>query len=146
MTVDGSSTTVNFDFAPAAGQFVLLEYVTLFLRDDGAMEPNVFGSLAIALANGLCLSAQSNGTAIASITEIVDNADVMQCFGGIVGQVGPGLAGFFNSEDWIAGVYTMGHTLELDGDQGDFIRFEVRDDLTGIDFLQASCRFRTIIS
>jgi len=146
MTVDGSSTSVIFEFKPGATEVFLVEYVTITLIDDGSFLANEFGSIGSALSTGLLLKSQQDGQAFTHTT-VVNNADVMQCFGGIIGVTGTGVnTGVFGSGDWIAGKYEFRNECVLFGEKGDFMHMEVNDDLQLIDFLQSSIRVKSVES
>lgn len=147
MNVLGSiGSPVEFQFAPIADQVSWVEYITLFVKHDGTFAQDVFGSLIIPLANGLLLHGQTDGVVVPSFTNLVDNQDVMQCFGAVVGMTGAGAtAGVFNSGDWMCGQYFLGSPMVLKGNKSDFVSFRVRDDLSDLDSVQASIRFRTAL-
>jgi len=146
MTVDGSSTPVVFDHRPTGNEAFAVNYVTIFIVHDGAFLPGEFGSLGAALTNGIEIKCQQNGIPH-TMTLILTNADILQCFGGAVGIAGPGTGanvGVFNTPDWLAGKYMLEDKIMLFGDTGDFIQIAVNDNLTGLDFLQSSIR-KTVI-
>ena len=146
MNVDGSSTAVDFQFAPGAGEVWYVEAITFFIVDPGTADYSDFGSITGSLTNGLQLNIKSKGT-VYQQTNLQDNADIVQCFGqgsGILGQ-GDGGLGFLNEDDLYFGTMRFMNPIKLDGDQGDYVEFKVRDNLTALTDLQTSVHvWRTI--
>ena len=144
MNVNGSVTPVDFRFAPASDEFFLLECVTLLMVDDGVTGASNFGTLA-PLSNGLLLRGQTNGF-VHDTTNMIDNADIFQCFFGATGVPGTGPnTAMFDTGDWLGGAYMFRNEYILDGSKGDFIEIIVRDDLSSIDTLQSSLRLKQLL-
>jgi len=141
MNLDGltiSQADSEFSFGPAPGELLLLDYVGLTLIDNGTFAGGVFGSLVGALANGLVLKSQLNSV-VRTITTLVDNRDIFDCFTGQQGIPAPGgNVGVFESGDWLGGRMQFPRRIFMDGDKGDRVFFEIQDDLTGIDSLTAA--------
>lgn len=144
MSVDGSSTPVDFSLGPGSGELWIVDYLTLLLIDSGNMDPGVFGGTVAALTNGLEVIESINS--VESIyTTIEDNADIAQCFFGGVpapGSVAGADPGFLNNVDKGIGRMPFGYPITLDGDEGDKLIIRVNDNLIGIDYLAASAHLK----
>jgi len=148
MNIDGSVTPVLFEFRPGPTEIFIVEYISLLVIDPGTFLATEFGSLGIALTNGLLVRGQQDG-APHEITNLTTNADILQCFGGSLGSTGVGSGsnqGVFGTSDWLGGRYELRDEFVLFGDKDDFILIEVRDDLSDANFVQSSFRRKSIES
>ncbi len=144
MSVDGSSTPVDFTLGPSAGELWIVDYLTLLMVDPGDMNPQVFGGFVAALSTGLQVIESINGSENICTT-IEDNADLAQCFfGGIPGVGGiPGADdGFLNSPDKALGRMPFEYPITLDGDESDKLILRVNDDLLLIQYLAGSAHIK----
>lgn len=132
MLVDGSGTPVPYSSGPAVGKLWFVENLKIFIRDDGAFKLDEFGS-GPALTTGLLVEARMNGAIETSFT-IKNNKDMFVGMDELieVDQVQ-------GSPLLIISVKFL-NPLTLVGDQGDFIRITVQDDLTNLESLSSSIR------
>lgn len=138
MDVNGSSTAQEFEFAPASGRIYRLQRISLFIQDPGSMDASDFGAISGSLSTGVVVSAQTSGTEY-DIATLQDNMDIsMSFYGRVVGGGGEGGSGFFDEDDSYYGVMDFKPEIMLDGDQGDFVKFTINDDLTDLSFFVAS--------
>lgn len=136
MNVDGSSVIKNFDHAIAGGEVWFLEQITFFLLDSGTMSNNVFGALSGALTNGLGFGVKKSGTNFI-VKEIFDNVDVYMSFPFNI-NIGSVSTGFLNEEDYFCGSFDFKNDLRLIGDDGDLVRFSIKDNCSSIQRMRAS--------
>lgn len=125
MNIDGSGTPVVFTLTPGAGKEFFVEKINLFMRDQGAFKLDEFGS-GKALTTGIKLEIKSKGVLQTALIvknnrELIENIDNLNTFSQIEGNP----------------LFVMSKVFEkpitLLGDQGDFIKLTIQDDLT---FLQ----------
>lgn len=132
MTVDGSGTPVDFIVAPSAGEIFFVEYIRINLRDDGSAKLDEFGS-SPALTNGLRIRIQSGGTLtndflVKTNEDIIDSSDDIVVLDQFQGAP--------------LNMYTIRFTknMTLVGDNSDFLKVTVQDDLTVIEELRMAAR------
>lgn len=144
MTVNGSSTAVDFTAGPPAGQVWYLRAVTFYIEDPGSADSTDFGSISGGLTNGLDFIIKAQGTeyAVASITT---NIGVVQCFTGDAGTASEEALGFLDEDDLFYGNFRTEPFVKLDGDQSDVVKFTVNDDLTALAQLRASIHYWRVI-
>lgn len=118
MGVDGSVVNQIFSFAPVASQIVYVKDLNMYLADIGALVFDKFGSSTV-LTNGLLIEFQTNGI-LRTISNLFRNPDISACFH----------HGGSSSGVTYQGKMEFGSLVRLDGDQSDFIRATVRDDLS----------------
>lgn len=135
MAVDGSVGDVDFTFSPSAGEVLYLESVSLTIEDKGKMDLNAFGAIPAGLANGVLITIQSKAT-VYDIVNLFDNGDISNSF---VGAATPTSTGWFDTDDAFIGerVFNVGQMV-LRGDDSDFFRVRIRDDLSALDFFRSS--------
>lgn len=147
MNVNGSSTAQHFTVAPPAGQIWWLEKVSILLIDGGGQDPDDFGSIGGLLdneaTNGWRLQAQSQG-ALRTIGSYINNAQLFHAFGHNKSMRESG-SGFLNEDDQFGGEMIFTRAIRLVGDQGDYARFTVRDNLNGLEWLTAQAFIRRLI-
>lgn len=125
MNVDGSSVNVEYEFSPVSGEIFQLNTVCFYMGESGGLAFNKFENIAL-LTNGLLLEIQSEGT-LREFVNLQANADMgVVFFGG--GSTG-------SKSSW-EGQTTFGSSTKLNGDQGDFIRATIRDDLSTVQKIQ----------
>lgn len=137
MTVDGSGTPVIFLLGPAAGEIWFVERVTLLSKDSGNLDLNEFGS-GPALSNGLRIEVQSNNVAINDFVfknnqELINTSDMFL----EIDQ--------FTGASLLMYQFIFKETITLFGDQGDFVRFTVQDNLNGLQVLNTSLKKYEVI-
>ncbi len=140
MSVDGSTTSVVFEHAPGAGEVDYIDGVTMLLYDAGNNALNTFGTLT-ALTNGLRIEMKIGGT-VYEVTTVKDNAEFILTFTGAFGTQGNG---GFAPDDAFWGKLDMNRNVTLTGDDGDYIRVIVQDNLTTIDTLQSAVLYWEIV-
>lgn len=141
MAVNGSVTPVNFDFIPASGETWYVETIGLFLQDNGTTSPTNFGSLAT-LTNGVDVLIRSNGVEY-NYTNLKTNIDIAMCFRD--NYFVPGTVGLFETNDIAISEVIFKQPMILQNSTSDYVRFRIRDNLTGLDQFRAGCRvWRTV--
>lgn len=145
MDINGSSTPQNFDFAPGAGEVWYVEKMCIFLDDPGSMDRNDFGSInGGGLNNGVQILIRTKGTEYEH-ANLQDNMDINFSFSKTVGTYGEYNGGFWNEEDVYTGECYFTNPIKLDGDQSDYVRFRIRDNITGLDEMKVSLRLWRVI-
>jgi len=136
MNVNGSSTPVNFDFAPGQGEVWYLSKISSMLSDDGLTRhgPGDFGGLS-SLTNGVEIRIKTEG-AESVLATLQDNADFLQVFS----DLNRDYSEVFSSQIALSGTRSFINPIKLDGDQGDFIRFRILDNLTGLTHFRATAK------
>jgi hypothetical protein len=137
MAVNGSVTPVNFDWAPASGETWYIETIGLFLQDNGTTLPTNFGSISGGLTNGVDVIIRSNGVEY-TFTNLKTNIDLAMCFRD--NYYVPGTSGLFESADIVCSETLFKQPVKLSEATGDFVRFRIRDNLTGLDQFRAGTR------
>jgi len=132
MTVDGSSTAVVFEAGPASGIEWHVVRIAFNIEDTGTQTMSTFGAVA-ALTNGWLVEHVIDTTA-RTVHNIHNNADLFS-FGSTTG-FHAGLTGASVTTGYTGNYHFEPH-ITLDGTDSDIIRATVRDDLTGLIFLDA---------
>lgn len=139
MTIDGASSPTQFYFSP--GTTALICELSVLLEDTGSASLSSFGSLS-ELSQGILIEVLF-GAQILEIMTIKSNADLCQffdiyCGNGSNDTLGSP-SGFGGSVDWVRGVYRFEpRKIYLSG--SDRLRVTIRDDLSGIGFLEMSLK------
>lgn len=108
--------------------------LSLFLQDNGTTSAANFGAVA-GLTNGVLVQVRSGGTTY-DVTTVKNNMDLLLTFN--KDRWLPITSGFLETSDVFQGTLAFPLTMKLNQSQGDFIRIQVRDNLTGLD--QLRCR------
>ncbi len=141
MAVDGSVTTQYFTHSVAAGEVVYISGITFLIHDAGNNSLTTFGTLP-ALTNGVKVEMSIGGTN-REVANIKDNADIILKFTGAFGTQGNG---GFAPDDAFWGKMDLDRSVTLTGDDGDFIRIAIQDDLSSIATLQAAILFWQVVT
>lgn len=136
MDVDGSVTPVNFDFAPSAGEVFYLENITFGLDDTGTATPIKYGN-ETALANGVEIIFHLDGSDYSVLT-LKNNGDISLAFNNGVAQFEGGK--FMNFTKGFIAKMDFATDITLNGDDGDYVRFVIQDDLSGLTFQRAAAQ------
>lgn len=143
MTVDGSSTTVDFKVKAIQTRDVYIRSISVLIGDDGSPALNKFGALT-ALTNGVEISyvTQDEGEFVVH-DGIKSNLEFIR-LGVNTAAIGTGVDAFLadvsggGSEKSymptidIKETFGMPFGLKLRVDSNDFLAFRIRDDLTGL--------------
>lgn len=141
MTVDGSSTPVEFTWSPPSSQTWYLQTIEMLLIDPGTMDAGDFGSISGSLSNGVLVTIRSQGT-LYTIVNLQTNADLSLLFGG--GGTGSNSgsifdsAGFLDSSDIFRGSKAFSSPIILQNSTSDFVKITIRDNLTSLSHFRAS--------
>ena len=139
MTVDGSTTPVDFDYAPTGSKIVRIEYISLLVQDNGNSSLDSFGAIAGGLTTGIEVSYQSDGVLYPLMT-CQDNAELLLHF---IDGAGAGSGGGFASQsDFFYGAARFKAPIRLVATEGDYLRIKVNDDLTGLNRMNTIVRVR----
>jgi hypothetical protein len=135
MNVNGSVTNQTFSYTPPAGLISFIHGIQFFIFDNGTVDTNEFGQIT-ALTNGLLVRATIDGVN-RDIATIKNNIDITNFFPfeTLVSNTG---TGWLNQLDYYRGMMRFPIPLKLDQSAGDSVSIIVRDNLTGIDILNAS--------
>ena len=129
LTVDGSSTPVEFTIGPGAGVTWYIFEFNIIIDDTGNANPDSYGAIASGLTNGLLIEQTIDSTDYEFDT-IKTNAQLVQAFGA---QAFRGTANaFLNSGNFYSGTRLLREPIRLDGTAGDEIKVTVQDDLSGL--------------
>lgn len=139
MRVDGSTTAVDFTFAPTGSQIVRIEYLSLIVQDNGNSSLDTFGAISGGLTNGMQVTYQSAGVEY-DLMNCQDNADLLLHF--IDGAGSGSGGGFAANSDFFYGAARFKAPIRLQATEGDFVRVRVRDDLTSLNRMNAIIRVR----
>lgn len=142
MTVNGSGTPVNFDYAPTSGTWYV-ESLQMFMQASGTPDPGDFGAIAGGITNGVELRIRSAGTEYL-VTTLTNNMQLFGLFSNFPGLV-PTTGGWWNSKDTYHGVCTFIKPIVLQFSTTDYIRMIVRDNLTSIDNFRVYVKLRRLI-
>jgi hypothetical protein len=134
MNVNGSVTPVNFDFTPASNETWYLEAINLFFWDSGTTSPTNFGGLA-ALTNGVQVIIKANGTEY-TYCNLQNNMHLGINFP--MHRTIPATSGFYENSDIYIGTVVFQVPVRLTQSTADFVRFRVRDNITGLDQFRAT--------
>lgn len=140
--VNGSVTPVNYDFTPSSGEIWYLDKVSCILGDPGTPDFSEFASLGSALTNGCDLLVRSGGTEY-NICNIKENAGMQLAFS--EHNYFPTNLGWLNEVDMFSGTMQFSPPIKLDNTTSDYIRFRIRDNLTGVLFLVLSIKAWRVI-
>lgn len=133
MTVDGSTTSVDFVVGPPSGQIWVVTNLGITIRDNGANDDSKFGAILGGLTNGLLVSQDIDGTEY-DVMAYKNNLDLANGFTTASHFVGVG-TGFINDANLFTGNMNFSPGVKLIGADGDQIIGRVRDDLTGLNNL-----------
>ncbi len=137
MFVNGSSTPVYFEYAPASGQTSYLECLIFQLQDSGTTTFDKFGAIT-ALTNGITILIKSKGTEY-TFANFKNNETIMMVFN-THGLITP-TSGFIEQSDTYIGAVHFQKPIKLQNSTGDYIKFKINDNLTAIDHIDASVRY-----
>lgn len=142
MSVDGSETDVLFSYAPTGSDVDCVLGMSLLILDPGTMGPTNFGSIS-ELTNGLKLEYQSQGADQVDVMNLKNNLDIT-CFcaakSADFAAQGSSLVttGWLDTADIFVGTLRfIDNGVMLKASESDYIRWRVRDDLTGIEHLRS---------
>ena len=138
MARDGSVTPLVYTLAPASGKIFYVDHIQFYLQDSGNADADDFGALA-GLTNGVILEQKVNGGAVKEVTTLFDNMDIVNHILVDIQNTGS-TTGFFNAK-FMSGGMQFRKEIILDGTQGDYLRWRVRDDLTGLIFFRCGYRY-----
>lgn len=127
------ATPTDFYWQPGAGEVWRLQSVSFLIYDSGAsMDSTEFGGIA-GLTNGLQMQLRSKGSELEYVN-IKNNLDIQMCFGSSVSgsRSGEESAGWLDEDDWFYGSIVFNGRVKLDGNESDFVKFRVRDSLSGV--------------
>jgi hypothetical protein len=131
MNVDGSGTTQNFFIKPNAGEIIRISRVLLSIRDTGTFDSGGWGNNGgTPLTNGLKMYVSYSGGADAQINGAVKShyelASVMYDFTHF---------SFGSGDEFAVSRFSFdkfGDHVRLIGDNNDYIKITVEDNLTGL--------------
>jgi len=135
MSVDGSVTPVDFEFAPGPGEVFYLEFITFGLDDTGNTDPDKYGAIAGGLTNGTQVILDQNTTEY-EIVNLQNNGDIITSFNFAVAQFESG--GFGNFSKGFVAKMVFATNITLKGDDNDKVIVRVRDDLSGLTWHRSS--------
>lgn len=133
MNVNGSSSNVSFKFTPSTDVYYL-EQLSLLIEDQGDFLPSNFGALAV-LTNGLQINIKSKGQTF-TIATLKDNADIYGIFTEAPASQSISVLLQSNRNSYWAG-WRLQNRIALDPALGDYVEFLVKDNLTGLNTLNA---------
>lgn len=144
MTVNGSSTAVDFVAGPPAGQIWYVSQISILIDDVGSSDGTDFGSITGGLTNGVQVIQDVSSTEYV-LTNMQDNHDLALCFSQHpLLPIRPGgegsAAGFLDGENIYMGTKNIEPYVKLVGDNSDQLIFRVRDNLTTVGSLEAMFR------
>jgi len=125
MNVDGSSVPVVYDFTPGAGEVFQIGSLCFYMGQAGGLASDKFENIS-ALTTGLLVEIQADGV-LRTFSNLQSNADL--------GVIFFGGSSTGSKSSW-EGAATFSTTTRIDGDQGDFVRATVRDDLGSVILVQ----------
>ena len=133
MDVDGSGTAVVFDYEPGTGEVRYLEDLILFGKDRGDGKGSGFFARS-QLSNGLLIEFKCQG-ATTTIANLKHNDEIQINF-----PIHPftmhNPSGKWQKDSIVyQGIQHFDVPVCFDGDQSDFIKATVRDNLNGLDEL-----------
>jgi hypothetical protein len=137
MGVNGASVNVNFDYAPTGSEIVYVESIEFQILDPGTSNYDNFGGIA-ALTNGVQLIIKLNGTEY-TLYNLQRNEEIAMLFSR--NPLIPPTSGFFEQSDAYMGTMDFDVPIQLNASTGDFIRFKIRDNLTGIQHMDALVKY-----
>lgn len=142
MAVNGSSTTVDFENGPPAGQIWFITHICIFITDAGTLDVGDFGGIAGSLTNGVQIIQEISSTEY-ELANMVNNHELSRSFsehpftpvatGGEGGE-----DGWFDTIKVFMGTKFLNPVVKLTGDNSDKIICRIRDNLTGLNEFTAS--------
>ncbi len=136
--VDGSITPVAYIIQPPANEVWYLSNLKIWIEDKGTWLLSTFGAIPV-LPNGWNLEFVKDGSSVFEIINFKNNFNLLSALNGTL---------TLNSGDvsrdhlvLISVSMDPSRPLKLDGAAGDFIRFNVRDNLTGVTNLASGAQF-----
>jgi len=129
LSVDGSGTPVNFDYTVPAGDIFYIQVLSFIMQDVGTNSLAKFGGLT-ALTNGVKIEMRIGGTTYLT-TIIKTNAELITTF-----NTGIGVENSLFSAT-LAGNITFDSPIRMVGDDGDYLRVIIQDDLEDIGFFES---------
>lgn len=137
MTVDGSSTAVDFTAGPSGGEVWYVWSVSFYIEDAGSADSTDFGSIVGSLTNGVEISFKSKGNT-RTAANMKNNIDIVHCFAGSSGtNTSEESVGFLDEDDLFFGQWMLPIPVKLDAANSDEVKFKVQDDLTNVDQMSA---------
>lgn len=134
MTVNGSSTPIDFKVSPQSNETYYIEHMTFGLDDGGTCPPNFYGGLP-GLTNGTQIILKRGGVEY-ELINLKNNGDIALTFNYSVG--------FFENGKYMAftngfmGKFVFVTNLGLVGESGDEMIIRIRDNLTSLSFQRAA--------
>lgn len=131
MNVNGSVTPVSFYVKPPIGYTYGLARIIAGVKDGGVWATENWGGLGSPLTNGIKMYIKLNGLGEVDMTQVPirSNFDLANIsYDADYQTIGSG-------ESYMAFRFTFtraGQFVILNGDLGDYIRFEINDNLTGL--------------
>lgn len=125
MNVDGSSVNVVYDFSPGAGEVFQIGSMCFYMGQAGGLASDKFENIST-LTNGILLEIQADGN-LRTFSNLQSNADL--------GVIFFGGSSTGSKTSW-EGQANFATTTRIDGDQSDFVRATIRDDLTSVILIQ----------
>ena len=134
MIVDGSTTTVNFDFTPGAGEtWYVQDIIFMMVIDTNNAGPNDFEEGA-ALTNGIEVEVKSKGN-VYTIANMKDNAEVIATFHdnfSLSSDVFVHQSAFHGSIH-----FENNKEMVIQNSTSDYVRIKIQDNLTTYSDLEA---------
>lgn len=134
MSVNGSVSSVNFDFTVPSGQTIYLYGIGVFILDSGTIDPTDFGSIT-GLTNGVDFKIRTNGTEY-TVVNFKNNIDLALYFTENP-LSDPGTSGFFSANDFAMFYRDFSPEMTLSQSTSDYVRMTIRDNLTAVDQFRA---------
>lgn len=141
MNVNGSSTPVEYIFAPLAGEVWFVESVGMYLEDGGVTSSNKIGATS-ETTNGMILKIKSLGTEYTIHDAIKTNLDITMLFAD-TSILSSASAGWLDSYDLYYGRVKFYHPIKLI--YGDFVKAIVRDNYSSIDSIRSNVHIWKVI-
>lgn len=140
MNVSASlASPIDFDFRPPLGEVWELEKLVFGLDDVGLTDMGLFGGIS-SLTNGILISVKTKGQ-VYVIGNMRDNVDIAMMFPGqSLGQ-----SGVLDTADGMYGALAFNDQIHLIGDNNDYIRLTVRDNVSGINIMRAMAIVRKVL-
>jgi hypothetical protein len=122
---------------PASSEVYVIDRIQIIMKDDGSMPWEEFAATAGVIANGLRFKViRQTASGDHDVTDLLDNEPIIDNAGffrlGIVSRSLSGGAGQSILSCQISFPDLIGYPIRLDGEFGDGLMFEVRDDLSGL--------------
>ena len=129
INVDGSSTAVEYEYAPGVGETFSVESLSFYMAESGGLAYDKFEN-GSSLSTGLKVEIKSQGT-VKEFINLQTNADLALVF------FGGTYTGSKNS--WEGQTVFLTPVL-LDNANGDYIKVIVRDDLSSVTYAAFAVR------